>query len=175
MEASLSIGPVFARHIGHRMYRGEYYSTQSDAHVTFTRGWDVDILDQMEATHNDMAVLTTYLSDIQGSIGKNGESLRHTRPIMCNTVYEGGPQGMHLRHGSQPERMSDIHGSPQLEPWWAAGYSFSRGHFVVNVPYDPYQPMIFQGEGTWYCCDRACPQILVVHLTQFLLLILLKK
>ena len=29
---------------------------------------------------------------------------------------------------------------------WAAGYSFSRGHFVVNVPYDPYQPMIFQGE-----------------------------
>ena len=146
MEAKLSVGPVFARHIGHRIYRGEYYSTQSDAHVTFTTGWDVDILDQMEATHNDMAVLTTYLSDIEGSIGKHGESLRHTRPIMCNTVYEGGPQGMHLRHGSQPERKSDIHGSPQLEPWWAAGYSFSRGHFVVNVPYDPYQPMIFQGE-----------------------------
>lgn len=146
MEAGLSVGPVFARHIGHRMYRGEYYSTQSDAHVTFTRGWDVDILDQMDSTHNDMAVLTTYLTDIQGSIGANGESLRHTRPIMCNTYYEGGAQGDHLRHGSQPERMPSIHGSPQLQPWWAAGYSFSRGHFVVNVPYDPYQPMIFQGE-----------------------------
>lgn len=35
---------------------------------------------------------------------------------------------------------------PQLEPYWAAGFSFSRGHFVVNVPYDLYQPMIFQGE-----------------------------
>jgi len=35
---------------------------------------------------------------------------------------------------------------PQLQPWWAAGYSFSRGHFVVNVPYDLYQQMIFQGE-----------------------------
>ena len=100
----------------------------------------------MEATHNEMTVLTTYLTDVQGSVGPNGESLRHTRPIMCNTIYEGGVQGMHLRHASQPERMPSIHGSPQLQPWWAAGYSFSRGHFVVNVPYDPYQPMIFQGE-----------------------------
>ena len=25
MEAGLSVGPVFARHIGHRLYRGEYY------------------------------------------------------------------------------------------------------------------------------------------------------
>ena len=28
MEAELSVGPVFARHVGHRMYRGEYYSLQ---------------------------------------------------------------------------------------------------------------------------------------------------
>lgn len=146
MEAELSIGPVFARHIGYRLYRGEYYATQSDAHVTYTLGWDVDIIEQLEVTKNDMAVLTTYLTDIQGSLDPQGHSLRRTRPIMCNTVYEGGPQGMHLRHASQPERMPSVHGTPQLQPWWAAGYSFSRGHFIVNVPYDPYQPMIFQGE-----------------------------
>jgi hypothetical protein len=34
-------------------------------------------------------------------------------------------------------------GTPQLQPYWAAGYSFSRGHFVVNVPYDFYQPVSF--------------------------------
>jgi hypothetical protein len=136
MSALLSVGPVFARHIGDRMYRGEYYATQSDAHVTFTQNWDSDIISQMEASHNEMAVLTTYLTDVQGSINeKTGASLRKTRPIMCNTYYEGGPQGMHLRHGSQPERYPSIHGAPQLAPWWAAGYSFSRGHFVVNVPY----------------------------------------
>jgi len=146
MEASLSVGPVFARHIGYRMYRGEYYATQSDAHVTFTEGWDVDIITQIEATHNEMAVLSTYLTDVQGSIDKDGHSLRKTRPIMCNTVWEGGAQGYHLRHASQPEKFPSIHGEPQLSPWWAAGYSFSRGHFIVNVPYDLYQPMIFQGE-----------------------------
>lgn len=147
MEARLSIGPVFARHLGHRQYRGEYYATQSDAHVTYTQNWDADIIEQMEATHNEMAVLTTYLTDIQGSIDDQGHSLRSTRPIMCNTDYEGGSQGMHLRHLSQPERYPSIHGVPQLEPWWAAGYSFSRGHFVVNTPYDSYaSAMIFQGE-----------------------------
>jgi len=35
---------------------------------------------------------------------------------------------------------------PQLEPYWAAGFSFSRGHFIVRVPYDAYQSMVFQGE-----------------------------
>lgn len=146
MAAHLSVGPVFARHLGHRMYRGEYYTTQSDAHVSYTHHWDSDIIDQMETTHNEMAVLTTYLTDVQGSIDPNNfQSLRHTRPIMCNTVYEAGGQGegMHLRHGTQPERTPSIHGSPQLQPWWAAGYSFSRGHFVVNVPYDQYQPMVY--------------------------------
>jgi [Skp1-protein]-hydroxyproline N-acetylglucosaminyltransferase len=27
-----------------------------------------------------------------------------------------------------------------------AGFSFARGHFVVQVPYDQYEPMVFQGE-----------------------------
>ena len=142
----MSIGPVFARHIGYRLYRGEYYATQSDAHVTYTNNWDMDIIAQIEETKNDMAVLSTYLTDVQGAISPEGDSLYHTRPIMCNTIYEGGAQGMHLRHASQPERDPFILDSPQLQPWGAAGYSFSRGHFVVNVPYDYLQPMIFQGE-----------------------------
>jgi len=147
MDAIYAVGPVFARHVGHRMYRGEYYTMQSDAHVTFTKGWDVDIINQQESIGNDMAVQSTYLTDIVGSIDeRTGLSKRNTRPIMCNTDYEGGVQGKHLRHGSQPERHPSIYGMPQLQPYWAAGFSFSRGHFVVNVPYDQYQPMIFQGE-----------------------------
>lgn len=118
MEADLSIGPVFARHLGHRMYRGEYYSTQSDAHVTFTQNWDADIISQMESTGDEMAVLSTYLTDVQGSISPDGHSLRNTRPIMCNTYYEGGPQGKHLRHGSQPERVPTIKDQPMLQPWY---------------------------------------------------------
>ena len=116
MDAELAVGPVFARHIGHRLYRGEYYTMQSDAHVTFTTGWDMDIINQMEDTGDEMAVLSTYLTDIVGSIDPDtGMSKRKTRPIMCNTEYEGGAQGKHLRHLSQPEGLPDIHGMPQLQ------------------------------------------------------------
>lgn len=146
VDTLLSVGPVFARHLGHRLYRGEYYTMQIDSHVTFARNWDVDIIDQHEATNNEMAVLTTYLSDIQGALDDKGDSLKEGRPIMCASSYEVGQRSRYLRHGTQPESTPQITGSPQLEPFWAAGFSFSRGHFVVNVPYDLYQPLIFQGE-----------------------------
>lgn len=146
IDSVLAIGPVFARHLGYRLYRGEYYAMQVDAHVTFAQDWDVNIISQHEATKNDMAVLSTYLSaDYEGSLDKDGYSTVPSRPIMCNTDYEDG-QGKHLRHGSQPEGYPEIKGTPQLQPYWAAGFSFARGHFVVNVPYDLYAPMIFQGE-----------------------------
>jgi hypothetical protein len=50
----------------------------------------------------------------------------------------------YLRHGAQPEEEPAIADMPQLEPYWAAGFSFSRGHFKLRVPYDAYQPMVFQ-------------------------------
>lgn len=50
----------------------------------------------------------------------------------------------YLRHGSQPEEDAVIRTMPMLQPFWAAGFSFSRGHFKVQVPYDGYQPMVFQ-------------------------------
>jgi [Skp1-protein]-hydroxyproline N-acetylglucosaminyltransferase len=146
IHASLSVGPVFARHLAYRLYRGEYYATQSDAHVTYTKDWDVDMVGQFVSAKNEMAVLSTYLSDIEGALDEQGNSKLKTRPIMCNTIWEQDTQGKHLRHDTQPEKRPSIHGTPQLSPWWAAGFSFSRGHFVVNVPYDLYQPMVFQGE-----------------------------
>jgi hypothetical protein len=50
----------------------------------------------------------------------------------------------YLRHGAQPEERAAIRNMPQLQPYWAAGFSFSRGHFKVQVPYDGFQPMVFQ-------------------------------
>lgn len=174
VDAQLAVGPVFARHIGHRMYRGEYYALQIDAHVTFVTNWDVDIIVQMEATGNDMAVLSTYLSDVTDAIDpETGKSLFDTRPIMCDTDFEdkGDLELAHLRHGTQPEiEAAIIAGSPQLEPFWAAGFSFSRGHFVVNVPYDVHLPMIFQGEeinicvrGFTYGYDFYSPESVCFH------------
>jgi hypothetical protein len=94
-----------------------------------------------------MAVLSTYLSDLIGSIDPVTHESKHPyRPIMCKSDYEGQGDYKHLRHGQQPEGVPGIKGEPTLHPFWAAGFSFARGHFVIQVPYDQYLPMVFQGE-----------------------------
>jgi hypothetical protein len=86
LDAVLSTGPIFARHLGYRMYRGEGYVLQSDAHVQFAAGWDSDIIDQWKSTGNEMAVLTSYVSPVQDHIDEEtGERLTYTRPIMCES------------------------------------------------------------------------------------------
>lgn len=147
VPAILSVGPVFARHLANRMYRGEYYAMQVDSHVRFIHHWDSDLISQWESAKNEMAIMTTYLSDITDSIDPVTFENRHpNRPIMCKTGYEGVGKLKHLRHGQQPEGRPGIHNEPTLHPFWAAGFSFARGHFVVQVPYDQYEPMVFQGE-----------------------------
>lgn len=147
MDARLAVGPVFARHLAHRLYRGEYFAMQLDSHVRFTEHWDTDIIQQWKSANNEMAVLSTYLSDIIGSIDPVTHANKHpARPIMCVSDYEGSGVMKHLRHGQQPEGPPGIHGQPTLHPFWAAGFSFARGHFVIQVPYDQHLPMVFQGE-----------------------------
>ena len=107
---------------------------QCDAHVKFTQDWDADIIEQWMSAKNEMAVLTAYLSDIQGAIDEaTGRRLHESRPIICRTAYEGFGDQKHLRHRQQPEGKPGIHGEPTLEPNWAAGYSFGRGIFVAPV------------------------------------------
>ncbi len=66
-------------------------------------------------------------------------------PTKCSD-FEGYGVTKHLRHGQQPEGITRIKGEPTIEPYWAAGFSFSRGHFIINVPYDQHLPWVFQGE-----------------------------
>ena len=147
MDARNATGPILARHIASRMYRGEAFVLQVDAHVAFALGWDENILKQWRSTRNENAVLSTYLSDVQGSLDDEGHSLRTTRPIMCNSAFaEGNNSVPYMRHGAQPEELPLISTEPMLQPFWAAGFSFARGHFVARVPYDCCLPFVFQGE-----------------------------
>ena len=57
MDAKVAAGSVTARHVGDRMYRGEYFVMQMDAHCQFVRHWDKLIINQWRSTQNEMAVL----------------------------------------------------------------------------------------------------------------------
>jgi len=153
MESALAVGPMFARHIGHRMYRGEYYILQVTSRLIFVRDWDVDIVGQWERAGNDMAILSTYNTnleedDIDQATGKN---TRFERPVLCDASFEGdGARGrMRLRHPKWRQPYVSAPGmahSPQLQPFWSSEFAFSRGHFVLAVPYDPWLPIVEQDD-----------------------------
>jgi hypothetical protein len=141
------VGPVLARHLANRMYRGEYFAMQVDSHVRFVANWDDDIIRQWKSIGNEMAVISNYLSDIANSIDPiTHESLRTTRSIMCKIEYEWEGEKEHIKYKVQPTNNPHIEDSPMLNPFWAAGFSFGRGHFVVQVPYDQFLPLVFHGE-----------------------------
>lgn len=165
IDARLACGPVFARHLAHRQYRGEFFAMQIDAHVRFTKHWDTDLIQMWSSAKNEMAVISFYLSDVDGLDQKSHTSLKKGRAIMCQSDFEGRSARRHLRHGVQPERVAAIQEEPMVQPYWAAGFSFARGHFLIQVPYDQHLPQIFQGEevsmglrGFTYGYDYYTPQ-----------------
>jgi hypothetical protein len=117
-----------------------------DAHMEFVDHWDIDLIDQWLETKNEMAVLTTYVSDVVDHYDENThQRTTNVRPLMCDTYFVDDYYNsdlFFLQHGQEPEyEPNDVPGEPTLEPFWAAGFSFARGHFVVQVPYDQYLPM----------------------------------
>ena len=52
VPADVATGPVTARAIGSRLYGGEKYAMQIDAHLGFVKGWDEEIVGQLEGTGN---------------------------------------------------------------------------------------------------------------------------
>lgn len=145
MESDLAVGPTFARHVVERLYRGEYYVLQINSHTTFTTQWDVEIIEQLEGTGNEMAVLTTYLDEVEDNLDvESGISQKEARKVICNAAFEGSGHDRYLRHpyNSQPDLLPGIEGMPQLQPYYASQFVFARGHFILTVPHDPHVPLI---------------------------------
>lgn len=143
VQAEESLGPTFGRHRADRLYRGEMYAMQIDAHSRLTKHWDVDAIAQHRRSKNDYAVMTNYPSDVT-ALTAEGRPKWTTTPMMCAAHFEGEI----LRFDSNLETTvpARLRGSPVLQPYWGAGASFSRGHRLVRVPYDCCLDMIFTGE-----------------------------
>jgi len=159
LPAADSLGPTYARYIGYRMYRGEYFTLQVDAHTRFVNNWDRKLITQWNAAGNERAVISAYPAGLKGSIDANGDVTEMSRgsTAMCDFTWPRRDDVYMLQHkGSKkffPREVQKIGPDesvdkvvPMLHAFWGAGQSFARGHFIVRVPYDPHTPMVFHGE-----------------------------
>lgn len=99
------------------------------------------MIEQFEATSNEMAVITTYLSDAMKNDRDTADVLeaRPERFTLCHASFEGvmpNRRLMHLRQNQLEQTQPSQRKPPQLQPYWSSEMSFARGHFILNVPYD---------------------------------------
>lgn len=124
---------------------GESFALQIDSHVRFVADWDVEIVSQWKSLRNQNGVISTYLNNY---LSTSIDSVTHMsrqdrRSMMCNADFGWpGTSNEHIKFSVQPSSKPRFKDVPMLQPFWAAGFSFSRGAFIFEVPYDPYLPMV---------------------------------
>lgn len=111
------------------------YCMQTDSHMDFTQDFDVKLIEMFHRTHNDYAVLSTYVAPMDQT-----DVLPKEVPHLCMVTYTGTWRNWGTKSCTNLVRpkMTNVA--------WGAGLSFSKCHADLNVPYDPFLPNVFDGE-----------------------------
>jgi len=138
-------GPVWARHLIQQKWSGEEYYLQIDSHTRLVKSWDTLLINQLEMCGHK-AILSQYplefdnvpKVDRRDPIKENWRVNKKRRGLY---VKEFGPEGL-TRIQSDYEK-----GDPPRHPYpatgWAAGFSFSKGSLIRDVPIDPFLFLFF--------------------------------
>ncbi|MFJ5157782.1 GlcNAc-transferase family protein [Pantoea sp. NPDC088449] len=132
-----SQGACWARHMSNTLYNGESYHLQIDSHSRFTAHWDSEMIAMLESlrSQSPRPILTHYPPPYTPEQKKEQRSNKVSRLIFSQFNDKGV---VSLNSVDMVEEQ------PRRSGYLAAGYLFSDGHFIENVPYDPQ--LFFIGE-----------------------------
>lgn len=139
-----SLGPYAARYFASKLWYGEQWFMQIDAHMTFARHWDSDSIEMLQKAPSKKPILSHYPPGHNIDLDKRKKmpSSRLCGPVFATSDLE-----------SQIIRLegSGVFDKEQLEypgfaPFTAAGYFVAHSDFLREVPFDPFLPWIFMGE-----------------------------
>eukprot|EP01083_Nonionella_stella_P071125 190869_1 len=142
------LGPTYGRYRAELFYEDEDYVLQMDSHTAFVQDWDVILIKMHSQLNNDYGVITTYPKPLRYPTLWHWEAPSRRRNsdmyVICGTqILE---KKVTKSFKLQPAKTIKNAGKPILTAFFAAGFSFQRGHRLVNVPYDPYAAFLFDGE-----------------------------
>jgi hypothetical protein len=144
-------GPMYARSIIEtNLYNGEMFYLQIDSHMLFTQDWDELCIQQLALCPSDRPILTTYPNDFDRQTRKHvilPNGLKKQIGTVPPTFIRF--REFHQRLGFVEQEKENFYSQPffpQPSLFWAAGFSFSLGELIEEVPYDPNCPFLFVGE-----------------------------
>jgi hypothetical protein len=136
-RASRGVG--WARARANQVFDDEPYLLQIDAHMRFVDGWDESLISMLAEVDSERALLSTYPPGfwLDDAGTEQFEVNRSARRLAL--VPDQAPGA--FRQCPEFETQAHRPGSHALV---AAGFLFSTGQFVREVPYDP--EIYFEGE-----------------------------
>ena len=152
-------GPLVARNsIAQRLFAGEEYYLQIDAHTRFVKNWDSQLIDQLALCPSAKPILTAYPCGFKLD-KKSGEAIipeNSYHPILCAERFD--EDGM-LRIIGRRLKNPGLEVKPIPSLFWAAGFSFSRSTAFFSEDSLPHVPFLFFGEETlmnYYFWKNGC-------------------
>jgi [Skp1-protein]-hydroxyproline N-acetylglucosaminyltransferase len=144
-------GPMYARAlIEQTLYQGELFYMQIDSHMLFVKGWDDICIKQLAQCPSEKPLLTTYPNDFDRLTRKHvilPDGSKHPIGTIPPTFIRFRDFHKRLKFSEQEKQNFDIvPQTPQPSLFWAAGFCFSLGELIQEVPYDPNCPFLFVGE-----------------------------
>jgi len=144
IDESDSLGPYAARYFASKLWYGENWFMQTDAHMTFRMHWDSMSVEMLNKAPSKKPIISHY----PPAHTINLETLNPKVPAarICGPVFTSdtiSAQIIRLEGGGQDRERQEY---PAFAPFTAAGYFCAHADFLSEVPFDPFLPWIFMGE-----------------------------
>ena len=144
VHESESLGPAMARYHASKLWGGETYYVQTDSHLQFAVEWDEKYRDEFKAAKSyPKVVLSSYPPGFSPGNGNAVHESSGARLCFCETKVEDPNPIVRINTG---RGYSGDEKFPTQIPFIAAGFFFTRAEFLVDVPFDPFNPWVFMGE-----------------------------
>ena len=132
-------GPTWARYLAQRMWEGEEYFLQIDAHTRFEKNWDSTVKRMLSQCPSKKPILTQYLSEY--NIKNNKKEPKRRGPLYVQK-FDDTDGFTRIQSDWSFDRSS----VPFPSKAWSACFSFGKASMLRDVMYDPFTPYLFFGE-----------------------------
>ena len=146
INESESLGPYAARYFGSKLWDGEEYYVQMDAHMTFMQDWDEITIKSLKMAPSEKPILSHYPPNHTADLEENKRKGLVNR--LCGAYFaDSGLEDQIIRLGGDSgDAFGPYSDIPRFAPFAGAGFFVASSAFLKEVPYDPFLPWIFMGE-----------------------------
>ncbi|MDX1975663.1 MAG: GlcNAc-transferase family protein [Rickettsiales bacterium] len=137
-----SQGAGWARNQAQKLWAGEEYTLQIQAHMRFESGWDTLFIDELEKLPSKKPALTAWLPSYVPP--DRLEPLEDKLPIAAVARLGGGEDAQMIHMARRLVPASEAKGKIIPTPLWVGNFLFARSELFSEIAFDPH--IYFWGE-----------------------------